>query len=137
MRGDPGPQGPRGLPGALGWKGPHGKRGPRGEPGPQGAPGPRGLLGEKGGHGRPGPPGPPGLQLASRDCKYADWKEWESCSRVCAEGTRRRERVVWVQPLNGGQPCEGPDFMSEKCFAQTEDCPQLAPDDVRPKTPTP
>ncbi|MGV3311335.1 hypothetical protein ACEE16_05245 [Streptococcus suis] len=57
----PGPQGPKGEPGADGLPGPQGPVGERGPQGPQGLPGQDGAVGPKGEDGLPGPQGPQGL----------------------------------------------------------------------------
>lgn len=75
--GEPGPQGPKGIPGDPGIQGPkgdkgdpgiqgprgeRGEQGPAGEPGPQGIQGPIGMKGPKGDPGEQGPEGPEGPQ---------------------------------------------------------------------------
>lgn len=62
VKGEPGPQGPRGFMGPQGIPGP---RGIQGEPGPQGIQGdqgPQGIQGEPGPQGIQGEPGPQGIQ---------------------------------------------------------------------------
>ena len=63
LKGDPGPQGPRGatgLPGPQGDPGPQGPAGPTGLQGPKGDPGPQGPKGDPGQAGSAGPAGPAG-----------------------------------------------------------------------------
>ena len=62
LKGDTGPQGPKGETGAAGPQGPKGETGATGPQGPKGDTGPQGEKGEKGDTGATGPQGPQGEQ---------------------------------------------------------------------------
>lgn len=126
-----GPPGWPGLQGLQGSPGRQGRRGKLGEIGPQGPPGPpagkRGRTGEQGapgGQGQIGEPGLPALPTMTVHCKWAVWSDWEPCTRTCAGGFRRRERLVEVSPTGGGEQCKGKDFEHADCFPKRKvPCP--------------
>jgi len=120
-RGRRGRKGLAGSPGAAGLLGPVGPQGP---PGPAGPPGATGREGDRGDEGDTGDPGTPATATLSVDCKWGHWSEWEPCTRTCAGGFRRRERMVETAPTGGGKDCDGKDYEHGQCVPlRTEECP--------------
>mmetsp|Transcript_39415 Transcript_39415/g.91401 ORF Transcript_39415/g.91401 Transcript_39415/m.91401 type:complete len:396 (-) Transcript_39415:14-1201(-) len=58
------------------------------------------------------------------DCIWSPWREWGLCSASCGGGTRRRIRLVFRQPMNGGKACGKNNSLSEACNAVP--CPTVA-----------
>eukprot|EP01012_Entosiphon_sulcatum_P049574 TRINITY_DN6820_c0_g1_i5.p1 TRINITY_DN6820_c0_g1~~TRINITY_DN6820_c0_g1_i5.p1 ORF type:complete len:1020 (+),score=28.13 TRINITY_DN6820_c0_g1_i5:698-3757(+) len=54
------------------------------------------------------------------DCVVSGWGPWGSCSKTCGGGVQSRERVITVQPANGGLPC--PE-LSEVTACSLQPCP--------------
>ncbi|XP_045160489.2 SCO-spondin-like [Mercenaria mercenaria] len=48
------------------------------------------------------------------DGYWSNWEEWTTCSASCDSGTRERTRTC-VEPLNGGNPCDGASKQVEFC----------------------
>ena len=52
--------------------------------------------------------------LFSVDGYYKDWSSWGQCSVSCGGGEQHRQREC-VEPLHGGQECQGPADETQAC----------------------
>lgn len=59
------------------------------------------------------------IQFSARDCEWAGWSEWTSCSTTCDNGIRERNREKLVVEVGGGT-CSGQRTESESC--KLRDC---------------
>ena len=51
----------------------------------------------------------------SVNCQWASWGSWQSCSRSCGGGTKKRYRSKSVVAQNGGYECSGSPSMTRLC----------------------
>merc|ERR1719387_3263972 len=47
--------------------------------------------------------------LYAIDCEVSPWENFGDCSVSCQTGQQNQQRVVLIEPANGGAPCP-PDF---------------------------
>ena len=95
---EPGPQGPKGDPGADGAVGPQGPKGDRGETGAPGAQGPKGDRGEAGAPGAQGPKGDSVIHVGPTpptDLAVLLWVQTNGANAII-ERWQRRPNNVWV-----------------------------------------
>ena len=65
------------------------------------------------------------------DGYYKDWSSWEQCSVTCGGGQQTRHREC-VEPLYGGEACQGPATQSRDC--NQDACPGMYEEVVCKKT---
>eukprot|EP00928_Gymnodinium_smaydae_P095393 TRINITY_DN819_c3_g1_i1.p1 TRINITY_DN819_c3_g1~~TRINITY_DN819_c3_g1_i1.p1 ORF type:complete len:1040 (+),score=62.87 TRINITY_DN819_c3_g1_i1:250-3369(+) len=55
-------------------------------------------------------------------CLFGEWTEWDSCSKTCGEGLRRKTKNIVRHPMHGGKPCGVPPKVIQPCGGGH--CPQ-------------
>lgn len=76
------------------------------------------VAAKYGGHGCQGPVAEDeacNAQPCPLDCEWGAWTEFDACSASCGGGKKRKKRIVWVAPANGGADCEGLPIDEESC----------------------
>jgi len=53
--------------------------------------------------------------VCPRDCSWAPFPAWTSCSETCGDGTRTRTRTHDVTVIGSGAPCTGNSTETENC----------------------
>ena len=64
------------------------------------------------------------ISMYEADGYWLSWEDWTTCSELCGSGTRERTRTC-IQPLNGGNACDGAEQQVEYCNTQECPCKQL------------
>jgi len=62
-----------------------------------------------------------GASLCPVDCKTSAWSEWQTCSKTCGTGTRKRYRSEIIAAAFGGKRCSGQLTQVSAC--QAKPCP--------------
>lgn len=56
------------------------------------------------------------------DCKWAEWRDWATCTKTCGGGVKYRQREKLVNKRGNGASCSGDSSDSRIC--NDNDCPR-------------
>uniref|UniRef100_A0A0G4F982 WSC domain-containing protein n=1 Tax=Chromera velia CCMP2878 TaxID=1169474 RepID=A0A0G4F982_9ALVE len=57
------------------------------------------------------------------DCLVSCWSKWGECSVTCGGGTKKRSKVILVEPQNGGKECPEEATLEDTVACNERPCP--------------